>query len=76
MLLNQSSGIMAYFTYCVRKAIEDMDADKTSEGGNGDRHVSVQELMRYVSKKVPALTKGRQQPTSRRENIDFDWRVR
>lgn len=44
----------------------------TAAGGNNDRKVSVQELMRYVSDKVPELTKGLQQPTSRRENLDFD----
>jgi WD40 repeat protein len=62
------------FTYCVRKGIAQKRAD--IEGGNGDGRVSVQELQQYVSKKVSELTKGRQQPTSRRENVDFEWWLR
>jgi WD40 repeat protein len=57
------------FTYCVRKGI-DGDADRE---GNNDELVSVQELLKYVSNKVSELTKGKQKPTSRRENIDFEW---
>lgn len=61
------------FTYCVLKALTEKAADLKSEGGNGDGNISVQELMHYVSTKVPELTKGRQKPTSRRENIEYDW---
>ncbi len=62
------------FTYCVRKGIEEKRADV--EGGNNDTRVSVQELQQYVSKKVSELTGGKQQPTSRRENVDFEWWLR
>ena len=62
------------FTYCVRKGIEEKRADV--EGGNNDTKVSVQELQQYVSKKVSELTRGKQQPTSRRENVDFEWLLR
>jgi len=62
------------FTYCVRKGIEEKIAD--TEGGNNDTKVSVQELQQYVSKKVSELTRGKQQPTSRRENVDFEWWLR
>lgn len=62
------------FTYCVRKGIEDKAADK--EGGNFDGQVSVQELQQYVSRKVSELTGGKQQPTNRRENVDFEWFLR
>ncbi|RYY70390.1 MAG: hypothetical protein EOO13_06740 [Chitinophagaceae bacterium] len=62
------------FTYCVRQGIEDRLAD--SEGGNNDGKVSVQELQQYVSRKVSELTNGKQQPTNRRENLDFEWWLR
>lgn len=62
------------FTYCVRRGIEDKQADK--EGGNFDGRVSVQELQQYVSKKVSELTAGKQQPNNRRENVDFEWWLR
>ena len=62
------------FTYCVRKGIAEKKAD--TDGGNNDGKVSVQELQQYVSKKVSELTRGRQQPTSRRENVDFEWLLR
>jgi uncharacterized caspase-like protein len=62
------------FTYCVRKGIEEKQADR--DGGNGDGRVSVQELLKYVSSKVSELTNDKQRPTSRRENIDFEWMIR
>lgn len=62
------------FTYCVRKGIEDKMAD--TDGGNFDGKVSVQELLKFVSRKVSELTDGKQKPTSRRENIDFEWMIR
>ena len=62
------------FTYCVRKGIEEKEAD--TDGGNSDGVVTVQELQQYVSRKVSELTKGRQKPTSRKENLDNDWRIR
>ena len=62
------------FTYCVRKGIAEKAAD--SDGGNDDGKVSVQELQQYVGKKVSELTRGKQQPTSRRENVDFEWFLR
>ena len=63
------------FTYSVLKGLEGA-ADKELNGGNNDKKVSVQELMRYVSTMVPELTKGKQQPTSRRENLEFDWIIK
>lgn len=62
------------FTYCVRKGIEQKLAD--TDGGNFDGRVSVQELQQYVSRRVSELTNGKQQPTSRRENIDYEWWLR
>ena len=63
------------FTYCVRKGVEEKAADKEA-AGNFDGKVSVQELQQYVSKKVAELTGGKQQPTNRRENLDFEWYLR
>ena len=62
------------FTYCVRKGIEEKMAD--TDGGNFDGRVSVQELQQYVSRKVSELTNGKQKPTSRRENVDYEWWLR
>ncbi len=67
-----SNGV---FTYCVRKAIENKEADRYGTG-NHDGNISVQELMKYVSAKVAELTNGRQKPTSRRESLEFDWNLR
>lgn len=63
------------FTYSVLKGLEG-EADKALNGGNNDYKISVQELMRYVSTMVPELTKGKQQPTSRRENLEFNWIIK
>lgn len=60
------------FTYCVRKGLTEADRD----GGNFDFNVSVQELQQYVSRKVSELTRGRQKPTSRRENLDYNWNIK
>lgn len=63
------------FTYSVLKGLEG-DADRNINSGNNDQKVSVQELMRYVGVMVPELTKGKQKPTSRRENLEFDWIIK
>jgi hypothetical protein len=59
------------FTYCIRRGIEEELADK--QDGNGDSLVNVDELKKYVSRKVSELTGGKQRPVSRRENIEFNW---
>jgi WD40 repeat protein len=61
------------FTYAIRRGVENQMADIF---GNYDKRISVQELLRYVSTSVPELTKGKQKPISRRENLDFDWLIR
>jgi WD40 repeat protein len=55
------------FTYCIRKALE--EDYKFSR-------LTVQELQQYVSKAVSALTNGQQKPTSRKENLDYDWAIK
>ncbi len=63
------------FTYSVLKGLEG-EADLPINGGNGDTRISVQELMRFVGNRVPELTRGKQQPVSRRENLEFDWWIK
>jgi WD40 repeat protein len=56
------------FTYAVLDGLKNGKADR-----NGDGTVSVSELESYVIDSVRALTKGAQNPTVRRENLDFDF---
>lgn len=42
---------------------------------DGNDSVSVSELRDWVYGQVQAMTGGKQTPTSRRDNIDFDWAV-
>ena len=42
---------------------------------NADQVIQVSELRDYVTGKVQELTKNRQTPTVRRENLEFDFRV-
>ncbi len=58
------------FTYCILDALKNAKADF-----NGDGQIMLSELHKYVSQKVPQLTKGRQQPTSRIENIYNDFQI-
>ena len=58
------------FTYSLLKGLREKEAD-LSDGGE----ISVSELREYVSKKVFELTNGQQKPTSREENIEFDFTV-
>lgn len=62
-----SNGV---FTYSVLRGLEDMEADE-----NDDGEVTVSELKAFVSDEVQRLTKGRQKPTSRQENLEFDFVV-
>ncbi len=56
------------FTYCVLAGLKSGKAD-----ANGDGNITVTELKTYVSKEVERLTQGEQKPTSRRENLEFDF---
>ena len=58
------------FTYAVLDGLKNGRADR-----NGDGVVSVSELEAYVIGTVGNLTQGAQNPTVRRENLDFDFRV-
>jgi len=57
------------FTYAILQGISGR-ADR-----NGDGTVSVAELQSYVTDAVRQLTRGAQNPTVRRENLDFDFDV-
>ncbi len=58
------------FTYSVLEGLKTRHADL-----NKDNEIRVSELKDYVTEKVQKLTQGRQTPTSRRENLEFDFRV-
>jgi len=53
--------------------LEELKTEKADS--NGDREIWVSELKEYVTKKVQELTDGRQTPTLRQENLEFDFRV-
>lgn len=60
------------FTYSIIEGLFNKDADQYY-GGNKDEEVSIQELAVYVSKRVSQLTNEKQKPTSRKENLDYNW---
>jgi WD40 repeat protein len=58
------------FTYAVLVGLKNGKADR-----NGDGVVTVSELEAFVIDAVRTLTKGQQNPTVRRENLDYDFPV-
>ena len=40
-----------------------------------DGKVSLSEMRDYISKNVQKLTNGKQNPTSRRENLEYDYKI-
>jgi hypothetical protein len=58
------------FTYSVLEALR-----KSATDVNYDGHIQVSELRDYVIRRVSELTGGRQHPTSRNENLEFDFSV-
>ncbi|WP_158027186.1 caspase family protein [Labilibacter marinus] len=57
------------FTYCLMNGLESGKADI-----NKDKEISLSEIKMYVNKEVSKLSNGQQTPTSRRENIEFDFK--
>lgn len=55
------------FTYALKEAFNGM-ADSNHNG-----ELSISELQSYLTKRVSALTKGKQEPTSRQTNYELDW---
>jgi len=58
------------FTYVILNGIVSKKADLNKDG-----KIMISELRDYASSKVSKLTGGRQNPTSRRENLEFDFKV-
>ena len=58
------------FTYCLINGIQTKDADLNKDG-----EIMLSELQMYVQSQVLELSNGKQQPTSRIENITMDFRV-
>ncbi|MEW6526280.1 MAG: caspase family protein [Spirochaetota bacterium] len=58
------------FTFSIIEGLTKKKAD-----GNKDGTVTVSELMSYVAQRTRDLTGGRQNPTSRKENITVDFKI-
>ena len=58
------------FTYVLINALKSMKANS-----NTDKVITISELQKYVMKTVSELTSGKQNPTARRENLEFDFEV-
>ncbi len=58
------------FTYCLLHGLRNGTADQ-----NKDQKIYLSELQRFLQSEVPKLTNGRQQPTSRIENLINDFQV-
>ncbi|WP_164849939.1 caspase family protein [Mucilaginibacter limnophilus] len=58
------------FTYSVISGLKNREADR-----DNNKTISLSELRQYVYEKVSKETGGRQQPTTREENLGFDWQI-
>lgn len=58
------------FTYSLLMGLKTKKAD-----ANSDSRIQVSEIRDFVTNNVQLLTKGKQTPTSRKENLEFDFRV-
>lgn len=61
------------FTYAFLYGLKSGDADVRT--GNKDGKITISEIRDYVSEAVNAMSKGKQSPTARRENLQFDFRI-
>lgn len=64
---NWNNGL---FTYCFLNGISDKQADLNSDG-----KIYLSELQSFVMSEVYKLSDGKQQPTSRFENLSLDYRI-
>jgi uncharacterized caspase-like protein len=58
------------FTHCIKEGLSNKAADLNKDG-----KIALSELQQYVAEQVVKLTGGKQQPTSRIENLVNDFRV-
>lgn len=58
------------FTYCLLIGLAEQRADL-----NNDNKIMLSELQAFLFERVPNLTNGKQQPTSRVENLKNDFRI-
>lgn len=58
------------FTYTLLQGLKTTAADK-----NGDGTVSVSEVRNYIIENVDKITGGRQHPTTRKGNLEFDFKI-
>ena len=58
------------FTFCILTGMKNKEADL-----NNDGVIMLSEMQSYVQAKVSKLSGGKQLPTSRRENLEFDYRL-
>jgi WD40 repeat protein len=58
------------FTYCFLSGMKEKSADKNKDGS-----IMLSEIESYVHDKVTELSGGKQIPTARRENLEFDFRI-
>ena len=56
------------FSYCVLEYLQN--------NSNNPEELTVNKLKNYVEKRVEEITNGKQQPTSRQETMEVDWRLR
>jgi hypothetical protein len=68
--LESSEWNNGVFTYSFIKGFFEKEADKDRSG-----KISQSEIRKYMQQLVLQLTKGKQQPTSRSINSDFDWEL-
>lgn len=58
------------FTFCLLNGISEGTADQNKDG-----QITVGELQQVISERVFHLSQGAQQPTFRKENLEFDLRI-
>jgi WD40 repeat protein len=68
--LESSKWRNGVFTYALLSGLKNRSADL-----NKNKEITVSELMEYVSNKVVLETEGKQKPTSRQENLAFDFMI-
>lgn len=58
------------FSYALLNGLGGRKADSNTDGS-----ITISELSAYIIQEVESLTQGSQKPTSRAENIEYDWEI-